>query len=69
MCEKAIKAWQSKSDKFDLADSIARNLLSKKYEETEDYANAAKILEGIRLTGTQRVVTDAEKADTYVKIA
>jgi len=43
--------------------------MSDKYKEAEDYENAVKYLEGIRLVSLNREITDLERAETNVKIA
>lgn len=54
---------------FDEADYIVRDKLFSYYIDCQEFSDAAVVLAGVNVESTNRIFTDEEKADLYVKIA
>jgi COP9 signalosome complex subunit 4 len=54
---------------FDEADFIVRDKLFSYYIDCQEFSDAAVVLAGVNVESTNRIFTDEEKADLYVKIA
>ena len=63
-----VNSLQSQSASFEEQDASLREILAAGHEAQEDYAAAAKALQGIHLETTQRQVTDESKVQMWIKI-
>ena len=64
----ALLALESRVVSFEEQDAELRYLLADAYEAQEDWAESAKILQGIQLESSQRKIDDHEKVDTWIRI-
>lgn len=64
----AVTLLQSRSASVEEQDSNIRELLADAYEAEEEYSAAAKVLQGIHLDSSQRLITDAAKARMWIRI-
>ncbi|MCJ1254599.1 COP9 signalosome complex subunit 4 [Lignoscripta atroalba] len=64
----ALQALQSRVVSFEEQDVSIREILADAYQEQEDYAEAAKVLQGIQLESSQRKVSDDTKVRTWIRI-
>eukprot|EP01099_Mayorella_cantabrigiensis_P003700 TRINITY_DN2796_c0_g1_i4.p2 TRINITY_DN2796_c0_g1~~TRINITY_DN2796_c0_g1_i4.p2 ORF type:complete len:387 (+),score=99.16 TRINITY_DN2796_c0_g1_i4:101-1261(+) len=55
--------------RFEEQVSVIRENLARLYEQEEEYSEAARVLNGIPLESTQRILTDDYKVNIYIKIA
>lgn len=63
-----LDTFQSQSTTFEEQEALLREALCTAYEAQEDYTNAAKALQGIRLDTSQRQITDEAKVRMWIKI-
>ena len=63
-----LDTFQSQSTTFEEQEALLREALCTAYEAQEDYTNAAKALQGIRLDTSQRQITDEAKVQMWIKI-
>ncbi|RAO67334.1 uncharacterized protein BHQ10_003346 [Talaromyces amestolkiae] len=64
----AVTLLQSRSASVEEQDSNIREILADAYEEEEEYSAAARVLQGIHLDSSQRLITDAAKARMWIRI-
>ncbi|KAJ9615536.1 hypothetical protein H2200_001611 [Cladophialophora chaetospira] len=62
------EALQSQLASYEEQDARVREILADGYEAEEDYAAAAKALQGIHLDTTQRQVSDRSKVQIWIRI-
>ena len=65
----AVESIHPRASSFEEQVSVVREALAKLYEDEEDWSNAAKMLAGIPLDSSIRVLEDSYKAEKYIKIA
>jgi len=64
----ALEALQSRVVSFEEQDASIREILADAFQEQENYVEAAKILQGLRLESSQRKVPDEVKVRTWIRI-
>lgn len=64
----AVTLLQSRSASVEEQDSNIREILADTYEAEEEYSAAAKVLQGIHLDSSQRLITDAAKTRMWIRI-
>ena len=64
----ALAALQSRVVSFEEQDACIREILADAFQEQEDYAEAAKILQGLQLESSQRRVPEDVKVRTWIRI-
>lgn len=64
----AVTLLQSRSASVEEQDSNIREILADAYEAEEEYSAAAKVLQGIHLDSSQRLITDAAKTRMWIRI-
>lgn len=64
----ALQALQSRVVSFEEQDALLREIVADAYQEQENYVEAAKILQGIRLESSQRKVLDDAKVKIWIRI-
>ncbi|KAF1989617.1 COP9 signalosome-like protein complex subunit 4 [Aulographum hederae CBS 113979] len=64
----ALQIIQPKVVSYEEQDTALKHILASAYEAQEDYTESAKILQTIILDSSQRVVTDDQKAQIWVRI-
>lgn len=64
----ALEALQPRVVSFEEQDAMIRELLADAYEEQEDYAASAKVLQGIQLESSQRTISDDAKVKVWIRI-
>jgi COP9 signalosome complex subunit 4 len=64
----AVTLLQSRSSSVEEQDSQIREILADAYESQEDYAAAARALQGIHIDSSQRLVSDAAKVRLWIRI-
>lgn len=64
----AVTLLQSRSASVEEQDSNIREILADAYEEEEEYSAAARVLQGIHLDSSQRLITDAAKTRMWIRI-
>lgn len=62
------QALQPQLSSYEEQDARVRGVLADAYEEEEEYAAAAKALQGIHLDTTQRQVSDRSKVEIWIRI-
>jgi COP9 signalosome complex subunit 4 len=62
------EALQPQLASYEEQDATVREILANGHEAEEDYAAAAKALQGINLDTTQRQVSDRAKVDIWIRI-
>lgn len=69
ICRTAINFIQPRVVSFEEQDTALKFLLTDAQEADEDFGASARTLDSINLTTSSRTVTDAEKANIWVRIA
>ncbi|OKL58406.1 COP9 signalosome complex subunit 4 [Talaromyces atroroseus] len=64
----AVTLLQSRSASVEEQDSNIREILADAYEAEEEYSAAARVLHGIHLDSSQRLITDAAKTRMWIRI-
>lgn len=64
----AVTLLQSRSASVEEQDSNIREILADAYEAEEEYSAAARVLQGIHLDSSQRLITDAAKTRMWIRI-
>lgn len=64
----AVTLLQSRSSSVEEQDSQIREILADAYESQEEYAAAARALQGIHIDSSQRLVSDAAKVRLWIRI-
>lgn len=64
----AVTLLQSQATSVEEQDSQIREILAEAYESEEEYAAAARALQGIRVDSSQRLVSDDAKARLWIRI-
>ncbi|KAL5336833.1 hypothetical protein BJX70DRAFT_389644 [Aspergillus crustosus] len=64
----AVTLLQSRSTSVEEQDAQIREILADAYEAEEEYAAAAKALQGIHIDSSQRLVSDSAKVRLWVRI-
>ncbi|KUL86438.1 hypothetical protein ZTR_08107 [Talaromyces verruculosus] len=64
----AVTLLQSRSASVEEQDSHIREILADAYEAEEEYSAAARVLQGIHLDSSQRLITDAAKTRMWIRI-
>jgi COP9 signalosome complex subunit 4 len=64
----AVTLLQSRSASVEEQDSSIREILADAYEAEEEYIAAARVLQGIQLDSSQRLITDAAKTRMWIRI-
>ncbi|EED13388.1 COP9 signalosome subunit CsnD [Talaromyces stipitatus ATCC 10500] len=64
----AVTLLQSRSASVEEQDSNIREILADAYEVEEEYSAAARVLQGIHLDSSQRLITDAAKTRMWIRI-
>lgn len=64
----AVTLLQSRSTSVEEQDAQLRELLADAYESQEEYASAARALQGIHIDSSQRLVADSAKVRLWVRI-
>jgi COP9 signalosome complex subunit 4 len=64
----AVTLLQSRSASVEEQDSNIREILADAYESEEEYSAAARVLQGIHLDSSQRLITDAAKTRMWIRI-
>ncbi|PGH26791.1 hypothetical protein AJ80_01557 [Polytolypa hystricis UAMH7299] len=64
----AISALQSRSTSVEEQDAALREILADAYESEDDYIAAAKVLQGIHLDSSQRLISDDSKVRMWIRI-
>ncbi|KAF3390727.1 COP9 signalosome complex subunit 4 [Talaromyces pinophilus] len=64
----AVALLQSRSASVEEQDSNIREILADAYEAEEEYSAAARVLQGIHLDSSQRLITDAAKTRMWIRI-
>lgn len=69
LAETTIQLLAPRVVSFEDADTSLKHLLADAHQANEDYTSAARALESINLTTTQRSVTDTQRCDIWIRIA
>ncbi|KAL1960963.1 hypothetical protein VTO42DRAFT_4851 [Malbranchea cinnamomea] len=64
----AISALQSRSTSVEEQDALIREIVADAYEAEEEYIAAAKVLQGIHLDSSQRLISDDAKVRMWIRI-
>lgn len=64
----AVTLLQSRSTSVEEQDSQIRELLADAYESEEEYSAAARVLQGIHLDSSQRLISDSAKVRLWIRI-
>lgn len=64
----AVTLLQSRSASVEEQDSNIREILADAYEAEEEYSAAARVLQGVHLDSSQRLITDAAKMRMWIRI-
>ncbi|EAS29968.3 COP9 signalosome subunit CsnD [Coccidioides immitis RS] len=64
----AIHALQSRSTSVEEQDSSIRGILADAYESQDEYLAAARVLQGIHLDSSQRLISDEDKMRMWIRI-
>lgn len=64
----AVTLLQYRSASVEEQDSNIREILADAYEAEEEYSAAARVLQGIQLDSSQRLITDAAKTRMWIRI-
>ena len=64
----ALQALQPRVVSFEEHDALLREIVADAYQEQENYAEAAKVLQGIQLESSQRNVSDDSKVKVWIRI-
>lgn len=64
----AITALQSRSTSVEEQDALIREIVADAYEADEEYLQAAKVLQGIHLDSSQRLISDDAKVRMWIRI-
>ncbi|KAI1913452.1 hypothetical protein LOZ53_006592 [Ophidiomyces ophidiicola] len=64
----AIQALQSRSTSVEEQDAVIRETLADAFEAEEEYVAAAKVLQGIHLDSSQRLISDDAKVRMWIRI-
>ncbi|KAJ5899964.1 hypothetical protein N7495_004708 [Penicillium taxi] len=64
----AVALLQSRAASVEEQDSQIREILADAYESEEEYTAAARVLQGISIDSSQRLVSDAAKARLWIRI-
>ncbi|KAJ5698650.1 hypothetical protein N7462_000655 [Penicillium macrosclerotiorum] len=64
----AVTLLQSRATSAEEQDSQIREILAEAYESEEEYTAAARTLSGINIDSSQRLVSDAAKAQLWIRI-
>lgn len=63
-----LQALESRVVSFEEQDAMIREIVADAYQEQEEYADAAKMLQGIQLESSQRKISDDSKVRTWLRI-
>lgn len=63
-----LSILSTRSAAFEEQESLLREMVADAYEEEEDYAAAAKSLQGIKLDTSQRLISDDAKVKMWIRI-
>lgn len=64
----ALSVLQPRIGSFEEQDAAIREILAEAYQAQEEYLEAAKMLQGIKLDSSQRIVSDESKIRTWMRI-
>ena len=64
----ALNALQPRVVSFEEQDAMLREVLADAYQESDDFFEAAKMLQGIQLDSSQRQISDKTKVVTWMRI-
>lgn len=64
----AIQTLQSRSTSVEEQDALIREMLADAYEAEDEYLAAAKVLQGIHLDSSQRLISDEAKVRMWIRI-
>lgn len=64
----ALEALESRIVSFEEQDAMIREIVADAYQDQDDYAEAAKMLQGIQLESSQRKISDDSKVRTWMRI-
>lgn len=64
----AIEALQTRSTSVEEQDALVREIVADAYEAEEKYIAAAKVLQGIHLDTSQRLISDEAKVRMWIRI-
>jgi COP9 signalosome complex subunit 4 len=64
----ALRSIEPRLASFEDQDAKIRELLADAYQESEDYAGAARALQGIQLDSPQRKMSDESKVEIWIRI-
>ena len=64
----AIEALQTRSTSVEEQDALVREIVADAYEAEEEYIAAAKVLQGIHLDSSQRLISDDAKVRMWIRI-
>ena len=64
----ALNALQPRVVSFEEQDALLREVLADAYQESDDFLEAAKMLQGIQLDSSQRQIPDKTKVMTWMRI-
>jgi COP9 signalosome complex subunit 4 len=63
-----LQALEPRVVSFEEQDAMIREIVADAYQEQEEYADAAKMLQGIQLESSQRKISDDSKVRTWLRI-
>ena len=63
-----LAALEPRVASFEDQDATVREILADAYQDAEDYAEAARVLEKIKLDSSHRKTTDRDKVGTWIRI-
>lgn len=66
--QNALTALQSRSTSVEEQDALVREIVADAYEAEEEYVAAAKVLQGIHLDSSQRLISDDAKVRMWIRI-
>jgi COP9 signalosome complex subunit 4 len=64
----ALTALESRSTSVEEQDAVLREIVADAYEAEEEYVAAAKVLQGIHLDSSQRLISDDAKVRMWIRI-
>lgn len=64
----ALQTLQPRVVSFEEQDSKIREILADAFQESNDFLEAAKMLQGIQLDSSQRLISDDSKVKTWIRI-